>query len=385
MRFFTLILLVCFSFFSMHPTVWAEIEPEFAKNARSAILIDASTGAVLFEKNSHEKLPPASITKIMTMLLVMEALDEGKIQLHDQVLISEKAASMGGSQIYLEPGEHMSVHDLLKAVAIGSANDATVALAEFIAGTEKRFVQMMNHKAKELGLKNTQFVNTNGLSADGHYSSAADIAIMSKALLQHPQITKYTSRYEDYLRQKSKKPFWLVNTNKLVKFYDGMDGLKTGFTQEAKYGLAATAKRGNMRMIAVVMGEPDVKTRNAEITQLLDYAFHRYWAHVLYKKGDLIQKLPVKKGDPDQLLIYAKQDIVFLLKKGEQDQSLKHRLVWDRQTAPIKKGETIGKLQLIQDGKIITEVPLQATEQVNRAGFWTTLKKAVGESLFLDR
>lgn len=373
----------CLSFLLMYTPAWAEIEPELSKNARSAILIDASTGSILFEKNSHEKLPPASITKIMTLLLVMEALDEGKIHLDDRVRVSEKAASMGGSQIFLEPGEQMSVHELLKGVAIGSANDATVALAEFLAGTEERFVQMMNEKVKELGLKNTHFVNTNGLPAKNHYSSAHDIAMMSRELLKHKRITNYTSVYEDYLRKKSKKPFWLVNTNKLIRFYPGMDGLKTGFTQEAKYCLAGSAKRDQMRIIAVVMGEPDIKTRNAEMTQLLDYAFHRYTNHLLFRKGDLIQKLKVPKGEMEELPIYADQDIAFLLKKGEAPKNIFHRIQLRKVEAPIQKGDILGQLQLIKDHQVITEIPIRSKQNIEKAGFWTTLERVTGEYLFL--
>jgi D-alanyl-D-alanine carboxypeptidase len=246
---------------------------KLAPSARSAILMDADSGTIIFEKNSHDRLPPASITKIMTMLLVMEALDEGRIKLTDKVTASEYAASMGGSQIFLEAGEEMTVEDLLKGVAIASGNDASVALAEKIAGTEQEFVRMMNERAQQLGLKNTHFVNANGLPAENHYTSAYDIAVMSRELLKHPEITKFTGLYQDYLRKDTDKPFWLVNTNKLVRFYAGADGLKTGYTSEAKFCLSATAKRDDFRVIAVVMGEPDTKTRNAEVSQMFDYAF----------------------------------------------------------------------------------------------------------------
>lgn len=366
-----------------HPNTWAEVAPDLGKNARSAILMDATTGSILFEKNSHESLPPASITKVMTMLLVMEALDEGKIGLKDLVHVSEKAASMGGTQIYLEPSEQMTVDDLLKGVALASANDATVALAEFIAGSEERFVMMMNQKAKKLGLKDTRFKNTNGLPEDGHFTSAHDIAVMSRELLQHPQITQYTRRYEDYLRKDSKKPFWLVNTNKLVRFYRGMDGLKTGFTHEAKYGLSATAKRGNMRLIAVVLGEPDIKTRNAEVTQMLDYAFQRYTNHLLFRKGDLIGKIKINKGDPDRVSLFANQDLAILLKKGESKKQIRHKLILHRLEAPIQKDQVMGRLQLINNGEVITEIPLKSKHSVPKAGWWATWKNVAKEYLFL--
>lgn len=216
---------------------------ELADEAKSAVLIERDTGAVLYDKNSHERLPPASMTKIMTMILIMEAIQEGRLHWNDKVRASEKAASMGGSQVFLEPGEEMTVKEMLKAIAVGSANDASIAMAEHIAGSEEEFVKMMNKKAKELGLKDTKFQNPTGLPAKGHYSSAYDMALMAKELLKYPQITKYTGLYESYLRENTDKKFWLVNTNKLVKHYPGVDGLKTGFTNDAKYCLTATAKK----------------------------------------------------------------------------------------------------------------------------------------------
>jgi len=384
LRFVALGLMFFLSFFGFHMETWAEIQPDLAQNARSAILMDAATGSILFEKNSHEPLPPASITKIMTMLLVMEALDEGKIGLNDRVRVSEKAASMGGTQVYLEPGEQMTVEELLKAVAMASANDATVALAEYLAGSEERFVLMMNQKAKELGLKNTQFKNTNGLPEDGHVSSAHDIAVMSRELLRHARVIQYTSRYEDYLRKETKKPFWLVNTNKLIRQYKGMDGLKTGFTQEAKYGLSATAKRGNMRIIAVVMGEPDIKTRNAEVVQMLDYAFQRYTAQRLFRKGELIGKVEISKGEPEELPLYAEQDLQVLLKRGESSKRLHHKLLQKPLEAPIKKGQEIARLQLINDGRMIAEIPLRAKRSIPKAAWWSTWKRVMKKYLFVS-
>ncbi len=229
------------------PTAWAEEKPaekpvDLAPNAASAVLIDVDTGTVIFDKNKDAKLPPASITKIMTMLLIMEALDQGKIKMDEKVRTSEYAASMGGSQIFLEPGEEMTVQDMLKGIAMASGNDASVAMAEKIGGSEEAFVQMMNARAKELGMNNTHFVNPNGLPADNHYSSAYDIALMSQELLKHEEITQFTGQYQDYLRKETPKPFWLVNTNKLVRFYSGADGLKTGYTSEAKFCLSLRPK-----------------------------------------------------------------------------------------------------------------------------------------------
>jgi D-alanyl-D-alanine carboxypeptidase (penicillin-binding protein 5/6) len=253
-----------------------QVQVELAKQAVSAVLMDAATGTVLFEKNSHEKLPPASVTKVMTMLLIMEAVADGKVNWQDKIRTSEHAASMGGSQIFLEPGEEMTLEEMMKGIAVASANDAAVAVAEHLAGSEETFVQMMNERAKQLGCVDTHFSNVNGLPTENHYTSAHDLAIMSRELLKHEEVVKYTSIFQDYLRKGSEKPFWLVNTNKLVRFYEGMDGLKTGFTAEARYCLAATAKRNGMRLVAVVMGEPTSQIRNGEISSMMDFGFANY-------------------------------------------------------------------------------------------------------------
>lgn len=375
----------CLAFTFYMPQANAYTEQDLAPQATSAVLMDADTGTIIFEKNSHKKLAPASITKVMTMLLVMEALNEGKISLKDSVRVSEYAASMGGSQIFLEPGEQMTVHDLLKAVAIGSANDASVALAEYLGGTEEGFVQMMNKKSQELGLKNTHFQNTNGLPEQDHYSSAYDIAVMSRELLKNEEITKYTGIYQDYLRQNTSKPFWLVNTNKLVRFYEGLDGIKTGYTSEARFCLTATAKRGNFRVIAVVMGEPNAKTRNAEVARMLDYAFNQYTNHLVYKKGDLIAVKEIEKGDPDQIKIRANHSFSILLRKGENPKELKKKMIWKKLRAPIKKGETLGTIQFEKDGKVVARMELTSVSDIQEASLWSTIKRMVNETLFLPK
>ena len=265
-RYVSALLVVVFTLSMSVPSFAAEktktAELDLAPKTKSAILIEKDTGSVLFDKNKDERLSPASMTKIMTMLLIMEALDQKRISMTDKVRTSEYAASMGGSQIVLEPGEEMTVEQMLRGIAIGSGNDASVAMAEKIAGSEEEFVKRMNAKAMDLGLKNTKFQNCTGLPTSDHYSSAYDMAMMAKELLKHEEITKFTSLYESYLREDTDKKFWLVNTNKLVKFYPGVDGLKTGFTHEAKYCLTATAKKDNMELIAVIMngeysGNPD--------------------------------------------------------------------------------------------------------------------------------
>ncbi|WP_233566639.1 D-alanyl-D-alanine carboxypeptidase family protein [Cohnella endophytica] len=357
---------------------------DMAASAKSAILMDADSGTVIYEKNSDISLPPASITKIMTMLLVMEALDEGKLKLTDKVQASEYASSMGGSQIFLEPGEEMTVDEMLKGVAMASGNDASVALAEKLAGSEQQFVAMMNEKARDLGMKNTKFVNCNGLPAEGHVSSARDIALMSRELLKYEGITKYTGMYQDYLRKSSPKPFWLVNTNKLVRFYSGADGLKTGFTSEAKFCLSATARRDNLRLIAVVMGEPNTKTRNAEVSHLFDYAFAQYTNIPLYKKGDPIGTLTVQKGKVDKIPLTAKHSYSVLLKKGDAGKGIRQELVLEPNIkAPVEIGQPIGKLIVYRGDEVLSEFPVESPLAVSRAGWWTMLRRATGK-LFLS-
>lgn len=358
---------------------------DLAPNAQSAVLLDADTGTILYEKNQDQKLPPASITKIMTMLLIMEAIDQGKLGLDEKVRTSEYAASMGGSQIFLEPGEEMTVDEMLKGIALASGNDASVAMAEKIGGTEEAFVSMMNERAKQLGMNNTNFVNVNGLPADNHYTSAYDIALMSRELLKHEEVTKYTGLYQDYLRKTSEKPFWLVNTNKLVRFYSGADGLKTGYTSEAKFCLSATAKRDNFRVIAVVLGEPNTKTRNAEVGSMFDYAFAQYKSHPIFKKGDEIGSIPVEKGEQPQLQLVAKHPYSVLLKKGDAETELRHELQLEPNLkAPIAYGQTIGKLIVYKGDQQMAEFPIEAPADVARAGWWSLFKRTTLKLFMAD-
>jgi serine-type D-Ala-D-Ala carboxypeptidase (penicillin-binding protein 5/6) len=351
---------------------------ELADDAKSAILIERDTGAILYEKNAHEKLPPASMTKIMTMLLIMEAIDKGELSYKEKVRASEYAASMGGSQIFLEPGEEMTVDELLRGIAIGSANDASVAMAERIAGSEEAFVELMNKKAKELGLKDTMFQNATGLPAENHYSSAYDMAMMARELLKHEDITKYTKIYEDYLRENTDKKFWLVNTNRLVKFYPGVDGLKTGFTSEAKYCLTATAKKNGMRVIAVVFGASTPKTRNAQITKMLDYAFSQYKTHPVYKRNEVLTYAHVNKGNKKTVALVTSEPISVLTKKGQSiDQIEKVIKVKNGVKAPIQKGDELGVLILKQDGKEILRSPIVAKESVAEASWWDLFKRTL--------
>lgn len=360
-------------------------QEELAPGARSAILLDADTGTIIYEKNSHDKLPPASITKIMTMLLTMEAIDEGQLQWTDKVRTSEYAASMGGSQIFLEPGEEMTVDEMLKGIAMASGNDASVAVAEKIAGSEEAFVKLMNEKAAELGMKDTHFVNCNGLPAENHYTSAHDIAVMSRELLKYDQITKYTGAYQDYLRKDSDKPFWLVNTNKLVRFYTGADGLKTGYTSEAKFCLSATAKRDGLRAVAVVMGASDTKTRNNEVSRMFDYAFSQYSMHSIYKPGEVLGIVKVQKGTVPEISIQADKDYSVLVKKGVKSPDIRHEIQMDPNLkAPVAAGQVVGKLTVYQGERVVKEFELTSPVEVKKAGFWKLFKRTTGKLFHVD-
>lgn len=351
-------------------TILAE-EPDLGLNGKSAILIERDTGEILYQNNSNEQLPPASMTKLMTLLLIAEAIDQEKITLTDSVMVSEYAASMGGSQIFLEPSEEMSVEDLLKAVAVASANDASVALAEYIYGSEQAFVQAMNEKAKELNLTDTKFNNTTGLPTEDHYSSAYDMAMIARALLRYDFITDYTSIYEDYLRKGTEDEFWLVNTNRLVKFYPGVDGLKTGFTNEAKYCLTATAVKNDMRLIAVVMGAESAKERNASISRLLDYGFSQYQHQKIYDLHEPVTDIKILKGKVDQVPVITDDALSVLTKKGVDLSQLETKIKINKHlVAPVEAGEVIGSLELHLNGELINEVDLISGQLVERANLW---------------
>ncbi|WP_108672320.1 D-alanyl-D-alanine carboxypeptidase family protein [Peribacillus acanthi] len=378
-RFISICLITTFLFgFTISSAFAAEKKgADLAEQSKSAILIERDTGAILYEKNPDEQLPPASMTKIMTMVLIMEALDTGKLSMKEKIRTSEYAASMGGSQIFLEPGEEMTTEQMLKGIAIGSANDASVAMAERIAGSEEAFVEMMNDKAKELGLKHTKFQNATGLPAADHYSTAHDMAMMAKELLKYDTITRFTGTYESYLRENTDKKFWLVNTNKLVRFYTGVDGLKTGFTNEAKYCLTATAKKGNMRVIAVVFGAPSPKERNAQVTKMLDYAYAQYMTHPVYERGFQLKDVYVSKGNEKTVAAVTSEPISVLTKKGESIKNI-NKVVEIKKNlkAPIQKGDEIGTLKVVKDGKVMVESPIVAKKNIKKANWWDLYKRA---------
>ena len=348
--------------------VYANEEEKLAQNAKSAILVETSTGKILYEKNKDERLSVASLTKMMAQILILEANESGKLDWDEKITASANASGYGGTQIYLETGEVMTAGDLMKGVSMASANDATVALAERIAGSEEKFVSMMNKKAKELGLQNTNFVNPTGLDEDNHYSSSYDLAIIAMELMKHKEIFKFSSIYEDYLRQDTPNKFWLVNTNKLVRLYEGADGLKTGFTDNAGYTMAVTAKRGNMRLLAIVLGEAVSKVRNQETQELLDYGFNLYKVNVVRKKGEVIDSIKVKKGNKDKVDVVLKEDATVLSKKSDSDKAYKEKIILNKIDLPVKKNDKVGILELYSDNKKIGSYDLIINKDIKKDG-----------------
>ena len=353
-------------------------------NAKSAILMDAATGAVLYEQNADAALPPASVTKVMTLLLVMEAVDAGRIALGDAVTVSEEAAKMGGSQVYLEPGECMSVEELLKCVVIASANDAAYALAEHIAGSEEAFVRMMNERARALGMENTKFENTNGLddTVSEHLTSARDIAIMSRELLSHEKILEYTTIWQDTIRDGA---FTLSNTNRLVRFYPGATGLKTGSTSKALFCISATAKRGDLHLIAVIMGSPTRDVRNAEAKKLLDYGFSNYASYS--DKDGTITEIDVRGGISDAITLEC-EPFVALLGKGEEKRVEKSYVLPDSLTAPVKRGDVVGAVEYRVGDRLVGKADIRAAEDVERISyihlFLRLVRAALGAGSFSE-
>lgn len=330
------------------------LDQDITPNAKSAILIEAGSRQVLYQKNATKKMYPASTTKIMTMILMFEAIRDNKIAFDDIVTTSSYAASMGGSQIYLEAGESLPLKDMFKSIAIASANDASVAVAEHIAGNIDKFVEMMNTKAHTLGLKNTHFKNATGLHHPDHYSCASDLAIMAAYLIDigGKDLLSITSLYDSYIRENTKKSFWLVNTNKLLKLYDGVDGLKTGYTRDAGYCLVTTVKRDNQRLIGVLMKEEVPKTRNEEMISLLDYGYNNYQQVTIFKKNTIIEKHPVDKMNSLFIEAKCKNDVVYTKAKSDNDK-VTTKITYVKKQLPIKKGDIVGKLDVLKNSRII--------------------------------
>lgn len=344
-------------------------------DAKSLILIEAKTGRVLFERDADLTLPPASVTKVMTMLLVMEAIDSGVIKYDDMVTVSETAASMGGSQVFLEPGEQMSVHEMLKCVVVSSANDACVALAEHIAGSEASFVDRMNAKAAELGMTHTCFENTNGLddTTVNHMTSARDIATMSAELItKHPKILEYSSIWMDSIRNGE---FGLTNTNRLIRFYSGANGLKTGSTSKAKFCISASAKRGDMQLICVVMGASTRDSRNEVAKKMFDFGFANY-AYEEFPSSTL-ESINVVGGKEDSVPL-AYGDFGTVVDKADAGKTEQKINLPQSVKAPIKAGDVIGNIQYTLNGEVISEVPIVAVTGTEKVTFWDIFKAMIG-------
>lgn len=354
------------------------IKPVFAQDievkSKCAVLMDPRSGQILYEKNADEKWAPASLTKIMTLILAFEAIKEGKAKLDDLVTASEEVRKPGGTTIFLEVGETMSLKDILLGIAVASGNDASVAVAEHLAGSQEAFVRMMNDKAKELGAVNTSFKNPHGISEEGHYTTARDMALISSYATKFPDLLKMTAIYQEYLRGGKT---WLVNRNRLVNFYEGADGLKTGYTEEAKYCLSATAMRDGMRLVAVVLGAPDPGTRVADSQKLLNWGFSNFQSVEVAKKRDVIGTVGVMKGAKRQVDALASNDLYVTLPKG-QSEGLEKRMVLEGEVkAPVRKGQSLGVLSVFKGQKELGRVPLIAAEDVPKASFFVLFARCL--------
>ncbi|MBU5311073.1 D-alanyl-D-alanine carboxypeptidase [Tissierella carlieri] len=376
-RLVSIILLLIILIISIPLGVYADMDLNV--NAKSALLMDVNTGAIIYKLNENDRLAPASITKVMTLLLGMEALDSGRIKLTDKVMVSEHASKMGGSTVFLEAGETQTVEDLFRAIAIRSANDASVALAEHIAGSEDIFVKMMNEKAKSLGMENTEFYNCSGLPNENHYVSAYDVALMSKELLKYDRVHEWLTTYmTDMQVGKTKSSTQtMVNTNRLIKEYEGANGIKTGSTNEAGFCLSASAKRGNLQLIAVIMGVNNSKLRFDEAKRMLDYGFANYDSISIGKKGDIIATLPVEKGKAQEVELMLARDSYILLPKGEKGNISKELVLPDMIDAPILSGDEFGELVVSIDGKEVDKIKLVSKANIDKANLFNMLNRTI--------
>ena len=364
------IFLFCFVFVFLMLNVSA-VDVGLAKNSETAILIEASTGKILFEKDKDKKMAPASMTKIMTMLLTMEALESGKVSLDEDVLISENAQKMGGTQIYVEAGSNVKVEDLIKGIGIASANDAAVALAEKLGGTVENFVNMMNERAKELGCKNTTFKNPHGLDEDGHLTSAYDMSLMARELVKHEYALKISSTYDEYITV-SGENHWLVNTNKLVKFYKGIDGLKTGYTDKAGYCLTATMNKNNMRLISVVMKSSSKDNRSSDTIGMMEYGYSMYGSEVIFKKSEYTGKINISGSENKEYNYYLDNDVKLIVDKNTRDVNYSTKIKLYKLKAPLKKGTKVGELIFEFEDKKYT-YNLIVNEEVKKASYFKVL------------
>lgn len=348
----------------------------FKFTCKAALLIDADTGKVLYERSADDKLPVASVTKIMTLLLTFEALDQGKFDLDEEITVSKQATGMGGSQALLDANGKYKVGELIKSIIVASANDSSVAMAELIAGSEDLFVEQMNDRARQMGMMNTNFANCTGLPASGAHTTARDISLMSRQLLKHPMFYQYSKVWMYDMQHGAGRVTQLSNTNKLTRFYDGCDGIKTGSTDEAGYCLSATAKRGDSRFIAVILGANTSAERNDAVSKMLDYAFATYKNVALFNEGDIVQNnITVWGGQLASLNAVSPQKVSVLVKKGEENKVGKQINIYEPIQAPVERGAQIGVVKVYLDGQEIAEYPLIADRDVMEAGFWTNLVK----------
>ncbi|MBE6157877.1 MAG: D-alanyl-D-alanine carboxypeptidase [Firmicutes bacterium] len=347
-------------------------------NAVSGILIEANSGKILFEKEKDKQVPIASMTKMVAQIIILENIESGNIKWTDTVTVSKNAADMGGSQIYISEGEKISIRDLMKGISMASGNDATVQMAEVIAGSEVNFVKLMNKKVKDLGLKNTYFKNCTGLDEDGHYSTAYDMAMIARELVvNHPDILKFSSIYEDYLREDTKNKFWLVNTNKLVRYYEGADGLKTGHTDNAKYCLAATAKRKKLRLIAIVLGEENGKIRNNETMALLDYGFNSVKYNLLKEKGTIIKQIHLDKSDSNYVDIILNNDLGVIEDNKLRKHNYKYKVIVKDIKLPVKKNSVVGEIKVFENGEVVSRGDLIISKNINNIGYLRLLLDSI--------
>ncbi len=373
-------LLICFMsilFLPMRECVFAEAKGSMDNiEAKSALLIEPMSGKILYEKNIDEKFAPASVTKIMTMLITMEAIDSGKINLSDKVTCSENAKNMGGSTMLLDTGEVRTVEELLKGIAIASGNDAALAMAEYLGGTEADFVAMMNQRAKELGMTNTTFKNCNGLPCEGHLSTARDIATMSLELLKHKKILEYSSIYMETISEGRKTPIELVNHNKLVRFFDGCDGIKTGYTSEAKYCISATAQRNGVRMLAVIMGAPSYKVRNRDAGILMNFGFSKYESKKLISKDEEIEEVAMGENTDRTFIAKANEDLNVIIPKGNKAELTK-KIVIESLKDEYKQNEIVGKCEVYLDKEKVGEVEVYSDRDIEKGGIIENIKHKI--------
>ena len=352
-----LLILLCIPF-----SVYAE---ELIPNAVSGILIEPYSGKIIFEKEKDKEVSVASLTKMVAQIIVLEEVEKGNIKWNDVVTVSKNAADMGGSQIYLSDGEKMTVEDLMKGISVASGNDATVAMAEYISGSEEKFVKKMNKKVKELGLKHTNFVNCTGLDEKGHFSSAYDMAMIAKELIKHEKVLEFSSTYEDYLREDTSNKFWLVNTNKLISQYEGTDGLKTGHTDDAGYCLSATVKRGDLRLIGITLGEKDSKVRNKETIDLLDYGFNNTKLKTLKKKNSVIRSINLDKSDKKSINLILK-DNLNVIEDIDSKNKYNYEVNVSEVKLPIKKGDVLGTIFVYLKNKKVSSMDLISDRDVGK-------------------